>query len=102
LILSLIGNYRSSIKPFYSNYPKLTETGTDIGWSSRQVPGNFIISANCKVNKFLFKNTFINIHCSNLFNTQIYYPTFAINNAWADMGTLGAKRKFIITVGHKF
>jgi len=106
LILSLTGNYRSSMKPFYSNYPRLTEdcesTGTDIGWSSRQVPENFIISVNCKVNNFPFKNTFINIHCSNLFNTQIYYPTFAINNAWADMGTLGAKRKFIITVGHKF
>jgi len=105
-IFSLTGNYRGSMKPFYSNSPIIDDSeiynGEVIGWTSQEVSDYFVVSGNIKIKDFIFKGAFIIINCSNLFNTTIYYPTFSINNAWADRGTLGLKRGFLITFGWKF
>ncbi len=105
-IFSLTGNYRGSMKPFYSSNPILNQDGSlsgdVVGWTSQAVPGCFVLSTNIRIKEFLFKGVFLNINCSNLLNTDIYYPAFSINNAWADRGTLGYKRGFLITVGWKF
>ncbi|MCP4219034.1 MAG: TonB-dependent receptor [bacterium] len=66
-----------------------------------KVPGYFLLGANIRVRDIFRKGLYVNFRCSNLFDQEVVYPTTS-NNAWADRGTIGHGRTFLLTVGVEF
>jgi hypothetical protein len=104
--ISLLGNYIDKMEPYYNYTPIFDSigvpTGYYVGRTSKTVPAYVLIGLNVRLEPNFLKGGYLNLNCSNLLNQAIYYPTFSINNAWADRGTLGDKRRFYITLGYKF
>jgi len=61
----------------------------------------FLLGANIRLEDLFMDGLYLDIRCSNLLNEDIRYPTFT-NNPWADRGTLGEGRVFLISLGLKF
>ncbi len=105
-IISVIGYYTSSMKPYFDTKPVFDNngnpTGEYIGRTADDVPAYTTIDFNFRWQAEYLKNFYFNANISNLFDQQILYPTFPRNNAWADRGTLGYGRQFYFTLGYKF
>jgi len=105
-ILSLIGYYTASMKAYFDTKPIFDDngnpTGKYIGRTSDDVPAYTTFDFNFRWQAEYLKNFYLNANITNLFDTQILYPTFPRNNAWADKGTLGYGRQFYFTLGYKF
>ncbi len=105
-IFSLIGNYTSSMKAYFDTKPIFDNdgnpTGRYVGRTSDDVPAYTTFDFNFRWQAEYLKNFYLNANITNLFDTQILYPTFPRNNAWADKGTLGYGRQFYFTLGYKF
>ncbi|MCP4216719.1 MAG: TonB-dependent receptor [bacterium] len=71
------------------------------GRIGNKVPGYFDLGANFRIVDFLKKGLFLNIRLSNVLDSEIRYPTYT-NNQWANKGTLGHGRAFLVSVGWKF
>jgi len=61
---------------------------------------HFIVGANVRINN-IYKGLFVNLRVSNIFDTEIRYPTVQSTSPFAK-GTLGQKRFVFGTVGWKF
>ncbi len=103
---SLLGNYVNKMEPYFNYTPIFDQnenpTGQYVGRTSQTVPAYMLIGINIRLQPDFLKGGYLNFNCFNLLNQEIYYPTFSINNAWADKGTLGDGRKFFVTMGYKF
>ncbi|MCP5052238.1 MAG: hypothetical protein GY940_34035 [bacterium] len=80
----------------------LSVTGTPSGARiGKRVPGYFSLSANLRLSDVFVNGFYINLRLSNLLDKEIRYPTFT-NNAWADLGTIGRGRSWLLSAGYKF
>jgi len=104
---SLIGNYVDAMKPHFNTASILDTDGNPtsdyIGRTSDEVNAyytfDFQLRAEMPFNKFA---GFLALNIQNVLNKEVRYPTFSINNAWADKGTLGYERLINFSVGFKF
>ncbi len=99
---SILGQYVSSMEPYWDTEPDMHTPGqTSIGRIGQKTDGYFQASINFRYNNLFNKGYFINLNIYNLLDSEIRYPTFT-NNRWADKGTLGYGREFMLTLGRKF
>lgn len=100
--VALTGNYVGSMETFWDETigdPEILPLpGARIG---DKVEGYFVLGANLRIEDVLLDGLFLNIKCSNLLDEEIRYPTFT-NNPWADRGTIGLGRSFLLSLGYKF
>lgn len=66
-----------------------------------KVDGYFVLGANLRIEDVLINGLYLNLRCSNVMDDEIRYPTFT-NNQWANRGTIGAGRTFVLSIGYKF
>lgn len=104
--VSLLGNFVDEVNPYF-NYKPIFDangiaTGNYIGRTALTPKAYFTTDLNIRYSPNFIKGTYANLHCTNLLNTTYYYPSFAINNAWADKGALGFGRLINFSVGMKF
>lgn len=107
LSFSLRANFIDKMKAHFNTAYKLDSNGLQtnqyIGRTSDEVDANFTFDVNLRYefpiqNKILF--AYLNIQ--NLLNQEVFFPTFSINNDWADKGTLGNQRLVNLSFGLKF
>jgi len=98
-VFSINAKFVDSIKPFYS-----FEDQARIG---NKIDSYTVVDMNMRVND-LYKDLYLNIKASNIFDEEIRYPnnpenngTSALNNAMNE-GTIGDERAFFVTVGWRF
>ena len=94
LIVSTTARYVDSMKAYFDTNPTVMARIGD------NTQGYINLGANVRLNNFFHKGIYLNLHCSNLLDENIYYPTFT-NNAWATKGTLDMSRSFLVTIGYK-
>ncbi len=103
---SVSGRYIGAMEPYYDPTPIYSDdgefTGDYTGRTSETVDPYLNIDANISVSNIVTDGTFLNLHVTNLLDTEYYYPTLSINNAWADRGTLGNGRRYMLTMGYHF
>ncbi len=99
--ISLTGDYVDKMETYWDE----TILNPDSTYGNRigePVDSYFIFGCNVRFdNIFLLNGLYLNLKCSNLFNDTVRYPTYT-NNSWADAGTLGIGRQFLLTMGYKF
>ncbi|MCP5047286.1 MAG: TonB-dependent receptor [bacterium] len=98
--LALTGNYVGPMETFWDE-TRLNPDGSFGNRIGERVDGYFVLGANLRFRNIFAKGPYLNIRCSNLLDTEIRYPTFT-NNEWADRGTIGNGRTFLVTIGKKF
>lgn len=64
------------------------------------VKSNFTVDSNLRINQLFNTGFYFNARFSNLFNSDVYYPTTP-SNPMFDLGTMGRGRTFMITLGCK-
>jgi len=103
MTVALTGNYVGAMLPFYDEtIPVITKTDTTYGTRiGNKVNGYFLFGANLRYENIFNHGFYVNIKFSNILNSDIRYPT-TTNNEWADKGTLGAGRSFLVSLGKKF
>lgn len=97
---AVTGNYVGEMETFWDE----TKTKPDGSFGNRigeKVPGYFNLGANLRIEDILMKGLYLNLRVSNLLDEEIRYPTYT-SNAWANRGTLGHPRFFMLTLGYKF
>jgi len=60
-----------------------------------------VVDINVRFEGIIKKGIYINLHCSNILNREILYPT-AMSSLWAYKGALGMGRQFLLSMGWKF
>jgi len=98
--LGVTAKYIGEMEPFF-DYTELVSGGY-VGRTSYKVPGYLTISTNLRIDNFVMEGMYANFSCTNLLDKDILYPTFSINNLWADMGTVGEGRTFQFKIGYKY
>ncbi len=97
LTLALTGRYVAGMETLWDE-TAVNPDGSFGKRIGRPVPGYFNLDANLRLEDFPARTLFMNLKVSNLLDEVIRYPTFT-NNAWADLGTLGPGRIFLLTLG---
>lgn len=100
--LALTGNYVGSMETFWDETigdpDILPLPGARIG---EKVDSYFVLGANLRIEDVFLEGLYLNLKCSNLLDEEIRYPTFT-NNPWANRGTIGLGRSFLLSLGFKF
>jgi outer membrane receptor for ferrienterochelin and colicins len=100
--LGLTGHYVGPMDTYWDetkpSEPGSIPIGARIG---DRVDGYFCLNANLRLYDLFMEGLHLNVHCSNLLDSEIRYPTFT-NNDWATRGTLGAKRRFLVTLSYEW
>ncbi len=105
--LAVSGNFVDAMKPHFNTTLKTDSDGviTDeyIGRTAEDVKKYVTIDLHANAS-FPIGNTkvFAGLTIQNLLNSEVRYPTFSINNDWADRGTFGYFRTFNISAGIRF
>jgi len=94
--LAFTGNYVGSMETFWDE-----SIGDQGGRIADSVESYFLLGANVRLENIFNSGLYLNVRCSNLLGEDIRYPTYT-NNTWADKGTLGIARTFLLTLGWKF
>ncbi len=91
----------SAMEVFFD--PTLVNSDGSFGRRIRGTPSDhyWVTGVNMRVSDWLTKGTVINLHINNVFDEEIVYPTYT-RNSWADRGTVGQERAFMLTVGYEF
>ncbi|MCP4155322.1 MAG: TonB-dependent receptor [bacterium] len=93
--LAMTGNYVGEMKSYFDT------TLSPPARLGEKVEGYFLMGVNFRVRNIFARGLFLNLRVSNVFDTEIHYPATS-NNDWATLGTIGAGRNFLMTVGWKF
>ncbi len=94
--VSITGCYVGPMETYYD------ETLTPPRRLGEKVDGYFLLGANVRFMDIFNTKFFINIRGSNLLDQEIRYPTTSNNSSFAQKGTIGRGRTFLITVGYQF
>jgi len=100
LIIAFTGNYVGSMLPFYDE----TIMNPDSTYGARigeKVKGHLFLGSNLRLENIFEHGYYLNLKFNNILNNEIRYPT-TTNNSWADKGTLGPGRTFLVSIGKKF
>ncbi|NIM14260.1 MAG: TonB-dependent receptor [Candidatus Aminicenantes bacterium] len=98
--IALTGNYVGAMETFWDE-TKENPDGSFGGRIGEKVDDYFVLGANVRIEDLFIDGLYLNIQCSNLLNEEIRYPTFT-NNWWANRGTIGIGRTFLLSLGFKF
>lgn len=98
--LALTGRYVGEMEPFWDE-SIVNQDGTHGARIGERVPGYINLDVNLRLRNLFHSGLYLNIRCANILNKEIRSPTFT-NNPWADRGTLGYGRRFLITLGWEF
>jgi outer membrane receptor protein involved in Fe transport len=98
--LALTGSYVGAMETFWDE-TKENPDGSFGGRIGEKVDDYFVLGANLRIEDLFLDGLYLNIRCSNLLDEKIRYPTFT-NNPWADRGTIGIGRIFLVSIGYKF
>jgi len=100
MYISLTGNYIGNMLPYYNDTIKNPNKtyGARIG---DKVNGYLLLGSNVRIENLFNHSYYIDLKCDNVLNIEIRYPT-TTNNEWADKGTLGPGRTFLVSIGKKF
>ncbi|MCP4213055.1 MAG: hypothetical protein GY765_00290, partial [bacterium] len=103
ITFALTGKYIGEMETLW-DVGKLAPNNTgDLGARiGPKVDGYFTLDGNLRFNNLFKKGYFLNVRCSNLFNTAYLYPMYTNNTPWVDKGIFGHGRAFFISVGRKF
>jgi outer membrane receptor protein involved in Fe transport len=98
--MGVTGNYVDGMETFWDETDRNISHpyGNRIGQKTK---GYFVLGANVRVEDLFINGLYLNIHCSNLMNEEIRYPTTTINT-FMDRGSLGSGRIFLVSLGYKF
>lgn len=100
LALAVTGTYVGAMETFWDD-SIINPDGSRGARIGERTPGYLLMGANVRWEKLFGSGLFLNLRCSNLLDAEVRYPTYT-NNAWADRGTLGHRRRFLLTLGYKF
>lgn len=100
ITLSLNGHYIDRMESFWDETIQ-NPTGAFGNRIAPRVPAYFNLDANLRIDNFPLKGIYFNLKLINILDEEIRYPTFT-NNLWADRGTLGYGRSFLLSMGWKF
>ncbi len=95
--VSVIGRYIDKMETLWKT-ESTPENGSRIGNS---IPAYYVMDANFRMNKIANTGLFFNMKATNIFDTEIRYPT-TTSNTWMDKGALGRGRNFLISIGYNF
>ncbi len=98
--LALTGNFVGAMETLWDHSLENPNSGygNRIG---QKTGGYFLLGANFRIQDIFMDGLFLSVRCSNLLDEEIRYPAFT-NNAWADRGTIGMGRVFLVSLGWKF
>lgn len=94
--LAVTGNYVGAMETYYDS------TLVPPQRLGRRVDGYFLLGANLRVRHLLGTGMFLNVRVSNVLDEEIRYPADANNFMFAEKGTRGRDRSFLLTLGWKF
>jgi outer membrane receptor protein involved in Fe transport len=94
--LGITGNYVGPMESYYD------ETLTPPKRLGDKVGGYFLLGANLRFMDIFDTKFFINMNVSNLLDQEIRYPTTSNNSGFAQKGTIGRGRTFLLTLGYYF
>ncbi|MCP5051438.1 MAG: TonB-dependent receptor [bacterium] len=98
--VAVTGQYVGAMEAFWDE-TRANEDGSLGGRIGDKVYSYLLLSTNLRFDDLFKEGVFINIKVSNLLDKEIRYPTFT-NNEWANRGTIGAGRTFLVSMGYKF
>jgi outer membrane receptor protein involved in Fe transport len=98
--IALTGNYVGAMETFWDE-TKENPDGSFGGRLGEKVDDYFLLGANVRIEDLFVDGLYLNIRCSNLLDVEIRYPTFT-SNKWANRGTIGIGRTFLVSLGYKF
>ncbi len=100
---AITGNYVDDMETYWDETPVETAPGImePTGRIGQKVGSYFNTGSNLRINNLFRKNIFLSLRASNIFDTEIRYPTFT-NNPRADRGTLDRGRSFFLSLGIKY
>ncbi|NIM14255.1 MAG: TonB-dependent receptor [Candidatus Aminicenantes bacterium] len=98
--VALTGNYVGAMETFWDEAKENPDSSFG-GRIGEKVDGYLLLGANVRIEDLFVDGLYLNIRCSNLLNEEIRYPTYT-NNPWADRGTIGIGRTFLVSLGYKF
>lgn len=101
LNLSITGKFVDEMETLW-DIAKLNTEGNFGARLAKKVESYFLIDAGMRINKLFGDNYFLSVRCKNIFNTDYLYPLYSSNSGWADKGTFGDSRKFMMTLGYSF
>ncbi len=101
--VALVSRFVGSMETFWDNEPLDPAGGDFTPWGriGEPVSDRFVLDANFRVEDFPMDGAFLNISVENIPDNEIRYPT-TTTNPWANLGTLGPGRSFLVTVGAVF
>ena len=101
LTLSFNGNYVDEMETLWDlTIPN--EDGTHGARLGNKVDSYFTFGANIRYENLLLEGSYINLRCSNIFDTDYLYPIYTSNSGWIDKGMFGDGRNITLTAGWKF
>jgi outer membrane receptor protein involved in Fe transport len=98
--LAVTGNYVGEMETLWDE-AIANPDGTYGNRIGQKVPGYFNMGANLRIEDILLKGVYLNLRVSNILDSEIRYPTYTTNQ-WANRGTLGHSRFFMLSLGYKF
>jgi outer membrane receptor for ferrienterochelin and colicins len=94
--LAITGNYVGPMESYYD------DTMTPPRRLGDKVGGYFLLGVNLRFMDIFDTKFFINMRVSNLLDQEIRYPTTSNNSGFAQKGTIGNGRTFLLTLGYYF
>ncbi|MCP4216062.1 MAG: TonB-dependent receptor plug domain-containing protein [bacterium] len=103
ITLAFTGKYVGGMETLWdTGKPDPGGTITTGGRIGHHVAGYFTLAANLRFSDLFGKGYYLNLRCTNLFDTDYLYPIFTSNSGWADKGTFGNGRTFLVSIGKRF
>lgn len=100
-IISLTGKFVDEMETLW-DVSKLNADGNLGARIAKKADNYFLLDASLRLNNLFDDNYYLSFRCTNIFNTDYLYPLYTSNSSWADKGTFGDSRKFMLTLGYKF
>lgn len=97
---SLLGRFVDDMESFYNS----DFGGSPLvagGYFGDAVDDYFLTDVNVRWDN-VFESVFLNLHITNVFDSEIRYPNNPINGLLLDRGTLGQERRISISAGLRF
>jgi len=99
--LAITGNYVGPMESYYDDTLENPD-GTRGRRLGDKVNGYFLLGVNLRFMDIFKTKFYINMRVSNLLDKEIRYPTTSNNAGFAQKGTIGRGRTFLLTLGYYF
>jgi outer membrane receptor for ferrienterochelin and colicins len=98
--VALTGTYVGAMETYWDE-SLANPDGSNGGRIGDRTPGTVVLGANVRSEHLAGTPLYASLRVSNLLDATIRYPTHP-DNPWADRGTLGAGREFLLSAGWRF